>query len=1586
VKFRSDVAGYVSGVRFYKSSLNTGVHVGNLWDNAGNQLGSATFVGESGSGWQQVFFSAPVAISAGTTYIASYHTTSGHYSFGASFFGSAVDNPPLHALADGADGPNGVYSYGASVFPTSTYNASNYWVDVIFDTTNAPNVSSFSPTGTGVSASTSVSATFTSAMDASTVTNSTFQLVDSSSLLVNATVSYNASTQTAVLQPTAALSYNTSYTATLSGGPSGVKDASGNAMASNVSWSFTTAGPPPPPPICPCSLWSYSTVPGMLDSGDSNSGEYGVLFRADVAGSITGLRFYKSPANTGVHKGNLWSATGQLLATATFANETSSGWQQLTFSSPVAITAGATYVASYYTPSGHYSYNAGYFNNGFDNGPLHAVSNTTAQNGVYTYGSDSFPIFSNGASNYWADVVFVAANSQPQPAVTSTTPPSGSSGFSIGAPVSATFNEPLDPTSVNANSFVLTDASNNAVSGTISYTAATATVSLQPSMELSPFTTYTATVKGTVKDGSGNVMGGDYSWSFTAGAPPEGSGPGGPILVISSAVNPYSRYYDEILRAEGLNEFRLEDIAAVTPNLLSSYRVAILGEMQLTSSQVSILTNWVSSGGSLIAMRPDKQLASMLGLTSTAGTLSDAYLQINTASGPGVGIVGQTIQYHSSADLYTVSSATKIATLYSSATSSTPYPAVTTTNYGAGQAAAFTYDLARSVVLTRQGNPAWVGQDRINLPPVRPSDLFYGNASFDPKPDWNNLSKVQIPIADEQQRLLVNMIQQMSFAGGPLPRFWFLPSGYKAAVILTGDDHNQGGTPGRFDVYLADSTPNCSVADWQCVRATSYMWSGTPITNAQVASYIAQGFELAPHIDSDPTCSNWTYSDLYNFYSLQIATFEATWPSAPAPQTHRMHCISWTDWDSQPYVELAHGMRLDTSYYYFPDNFVQGRTGMFTGSGMPMRYADRNGNTIDVYQATTQLPDEDTWDWPSDIDTLLDNALGPLGYYGVFTTNMHTDYVASEGSDAIVASAQARGVPLVTSLQMLQWLDGRNTSSFGSMNWSGGVLSFNISVGMGARNLRAMLPVNSSSGSLSNLKLGGQALAYTTQTIKGVLYAFFAANAGSYQATYGGTPVTYNITGTISGAGGNGATVTLSGAATGSVTANASGAYSFTGLANGSYAVTPSKTGFVFTPSSQSATINGANVSGVNFSSTALTYSISGTISGSGGNNATVTLSGAGSGSTTSNSSGTFTFTGRANGTYTVTPSKSGFAFTPANQNVTVNGANVTGVNFTSTALVPVVQLTPTSLTFASLAVGSTSAAQTVTLKNTGTAALSLTSITIAGTNPGDFAQTNNCTSTLAINASCTVNVTFKPTATGTRSGSLRFTDNASGSPQSVSLTGSGTGPMASPSVTSITFPVTLTFTTSSAQTVTLRNTGTSTLNISSITITGANAADFAIPSKTCGTTLTAGSTCTVSVTFRPQVAGARSATLTFSDNAFGSPQTVALSGTGTMVTVSPTSLSFSLQLVGTTSAAKTVTLTNAGPATLTFSSISFTGTNSGDFTQTNTCGSSLASGGSCTISVKFAPTRRGTRSATLRITDSDPTSPQQVTLSGSAL
>src|SRR5262249_5211969 len=157
-----------------------------------------------------------------------------------------------------------------------------------------------------------------------------------------------------------------------------------------------------------------------------------------------------------------------------------------------------------------------------------------------------------------------------------------------------------------------------------------------------------------------------------------------------------------------------------------------------------------------------------------------------TASNPGSGIVGQTIQFHGTADRYTLSGATSVATLYTSPVTATANPAVTLRSVGSagGQAAAFTYDLARSVVFTRQGNPAWVGRGRAGASPSPADALFCGAGLGDPQPDWVDPDKVAIPQADEQQRLPANLILRMVLDRKPLPRFWSLPRGLKAAVLM----------------------------------------------------------------------------------------------------------------------------------------------------------------------------------------------------------------------------------------------------------------------------------------------------------------------------------------------------------------------------------------------------------------------------------------------------------------------------------------------------------------------------------------------------------------------------------------------------------------------------------------------------------------------------------------------------------------------------------------------------------------------------------------------------------------------------------
>ncbi|MGH8615798.1 MAG: DUF4082 domain-containing protein, partial [Gammaproteobacteria bacterium] len=155
------VSGTVCGIRFYKGSTNTGTHVGKLWTISGTLLAQATFANETASGWQQVNFANPVAISANTVYVASYHAPNGRYSLNEPYFTAGVDNPPLHALQDGANGGNGVYLYGAGGFPTNTFNASNYWVDVVFVSGTAPTLTSIAVTPANPTIQTSATQQFT---------------------------------------------------------------------------------------------------------------------------------------------------------------------------------------------------------------------------------------------------------------------------------------------------------------------------------------------------------------------------------------------------------------------------------------------------------------------------------------------------------------------------------------------------------------------------------------------------------------------------------------------------------------------------------------------------------------------------------------------------------------------------------------------------------------------------------------------------------------------------------------------------------------------------------------------------------------------------------------------------------------------------------------------------------------------------------------------------------------------------------------------------------------------------------------------------------------------------------------------------------------------------------------------------------------------------------------------------------------------------------------------------------------------------------------------------------------------------------
>lgn len=324
----------------------------------------------------------------------------------------------------------------------------------------------------------------------------------------------------------------------------------------------------------------------------------------------------------------------------------------------------------------------------------------------------------------------------------------------------------------------------------------------------------------------------------------------------------------------------------------------------------------------------------------------------------------------------------------------------------------------------------------------------------------------------------------------------------------------------------------------------------------------------------------------------------------------------------------------------------------------------------------------------------------------------------------------------------------------------------------------------------------------------------------------------------------------------------------------------------------------------------------------------------------------------------------------------------------------PVAAVSSRGLTFTAT-VGATSSEETVTVSNNGTSDLTFASIGLGGANPGDFVvSTNTCSGAmLAAGSSCNIGIKFAPTVSGTRNAALLIADNDPDGSLTVWLVGNGTGPDISLAPTGISFGSVGIGSTSGANAVTVMNTGSSALSFAGIGLGGTNPNDFPISANSCsGTVLVPGASCTVWVPFTPILGGSRSALLLFADNApeGGGLQSVPLDGTGVapQPSFSPSSLAFGTAPVGTGTNPQTVTVTNIGEATLTFTGVGLGGTNPTDFAITsNTCGNaSLIPNATCTVGVRFTPRASGTRSAFLRFRDNAPDSGglQQIPLGGS--
>ena len=577
---------------------------------------------------------------------------------------------------------------------------------------------------------------------------------------------------------------------------------------------------------------------------------------------------------------------------------------------------------------------------------------------------------------------------------------------------------------------------------------------------------------------------------------PAVSPPRSPILVLATSRG-FGTYLGEILKAEGFNDFQMESPAApgITDRFLSKFDVILLAETLLSTQQYGRLSRYVKEGGSLVAIRPVPQLAEVFGIIGTAEVLKEGYIKIGSGSSAGKGFVTDPLRFHGESDQYRVNGATILASLWRTESEPIGAPAVFLHPWGKGNAAAFSYNLPESIVLTRQGNPRLAGQEKDGILGIRAADMFTAG--------WVNPAGNALNQADEQMRLLSRVIETLGAAKRPLPRLWYFPGLARGLVMLT--DDGEDSPEADLEAHLADVKSRGA-------RMTLYL-KGDYISAATVRRWVSEGFEISGHVDDTKEAELPTYQGMDSAVRSTVAAFEHSY-GLPM-KTVRNHWIVWCGIDAdgkrdpaaQARIEAGHGIRFDCNLYHYDQESNQGHflgpPGSFTGSGLPMKFAAGDGSILDIYGTVTQLPDEQ---WGpgamfSNFKLLLDRSLDSE-VCSYINLNFHTDrwkaWSRPEGLE-VIDYANQRQVPIWTVAQTLSFIEGRAATRIDGTKWDESRISFRLEVPVSAPDVTLMLPAVHAGRKLQRISSDGREQAAVFRAFKGMDYVFLTAPAGVHR-------------------------------------------------------------------------------------------------------------------------------------------------------------------------------------------------------------------------------------------------------------------------------------------------------------------------------------------------------------------------------------------------------------------------------------------------------------------------------------------------------
>lgn len=586
-------------------------------------------------------------------------------------------------------------------------------------------------------------------------------------------------------------------------------------------------------------------------------------------------------------------------------------------------------------------------------------------------------------------------------------------------------------------------------------------------------------------------------------------------LLIAYPDGANSVIWQEILRVEGLPYVRVQPLAALTLDSLHGVAVVIVPPGEVSAVQAELLVEYVTAGGGLIVVQPGPALAPLCGLAADAGVTADGYLCVQSG-GPGVeGIDTGALQFHAPLRHYELLEAEAIAVVCSREAVATPTPAVTWQRIAEGAVVTWCYDLAQSVVLTRQGPPTRADNESDGVDGVRAVDMF---------PDFIDLERIHVPQADEQQRLLVNLLHAISAV--PLPLLWYFPNNTNSVLVLTGDSHNNpapavDGVLRRVEEYGGTMsiyyTPPPTDTVRRAVRRVRTWLDEQPlvgdlfppsdvVTPYHAELWRARGHEFALHPYVEEGLELGWARYWQQFTGLGYGAFATT----------RTHRVLWHGWTDTARVQAGYAVHMNLDYYHVGPIFQRAdgswAFGYFTGSGLPMRFVDAEGRLIDNWQQNTHLVDEQViaMPWganfvgstPTKAVEIASDMIrrAAAGAYAALGVQCHFDPFAVPGPwtagaehylAGLLASGREFDLPMLASAHWLTFTQARADAHLTAFqaDAASGLLAFTAHIDAPDAGLTLLIPVQNRMQRLAALQANGKELAFQTRKVGATLYA-----------------------------------------------------------------------------------------------------------------------------------------------------------------------------------------------------------------------------------------------------------------------------------------------------------------------------------------------------------------------------------------------------------------------------------------------------------------------------------------------------------------